>query len=751
MSTRRVTLDPRRAGSMNNRVDPTQHWLGMLTKMLNIDLGKETWKRRFGWKKLASCPCDSFIGIYAYKDTHQTVHVLALGDDGNCYHDLDGFAAPVVMYDAVSWNGTYRATFAARKDDCFIAIGSQLGVGKNLRYDGLSGVLYGVSLDTPTAAPTATVTLGAGDIGAGDFLYRYAFYDADTSWESDWSPAVLVTVPPGPAVSEVQTLTVVGGPSTAGNWYLILGEYRTRELEWDESLANIQAAIEELPTVGQGNVAVAGAALDAGGPMRFTFAGALGNLSVMRVERNELEPAAMTLPIAETTAGATETDADASIALAGIQVYANASGAGAAHGRTIYRRIYRSDDGQPWARPTGDVAELANDAGGTWTDTNAATHGSTLIRQPALQVFSHVVAQQDGLTIWLGDVTNNAPTAAYWAYDIDHPETPGPEPEIAYVGDDSDPVTAVMARGDGILVGKLRAIHYLPRRCTGICEAMTTGAGMVSQASTVSFGGRVAFMSLDGPRYITHALEGDVAFAGTNPKRFCLADTWAQVKKDRLKYASALHDPIRGVVEWYVQRCDWSGVSGAGGPHNDTTIVWYYTLSDAKNPGGIVEIYTGAPNCACMVPGASTLQDKPYGAYPLGYIGEMYEGDHGDGMDSWVTGTVVAASGTQVVVSLDQTVADGALKGTVLYADSGTGTHVCRDVGVCDLVGALIVNDEQGSAGRVLTTATALTLDTTSTVVLGGFPFVLEGMLPSDDPDTVNQYLRAELIAKGPQ
>lgn len=749
MSTRRVTLDPRRAGSMNNRVDPTQHWLGMLTEVLNVDLGHETWKVRRGWKKLASCPCDSFIGIYAYKDTRGTVHVLALGDDGNCYHDLDNFAAPVVMYDAVSWNGTYTATFAARRDDCFIAVGSELGVAKNLRYDGLNCVLYGVSLDTPTAAPTATATLGGGNIEAGTFLYRYTFYDVDTGWESDWSPSVSVTVPAGPAVSEVQTLTVVGGPGTDGAWYLLLGEYRTRELDYDETLGNIQAALEELPTVGAGNVTVGGATLDAGGPMTFTFAGALGNLPVMHIERNALEPLTMTLPIAETTAGSTTSPADASISLAGIQVYADAFGAGGAHGRTIYRKVYRSDDGATWAQVTGAVAELANDTATTWTDTNAATAGATMIRQPALQVFSHVVAQQDGLTVWLGDVTNGASTLALWGYDIDHPETAGALPEFAYVGDDSDPITGAIRRGDGVLVFKLRGIHYLPRRCTGVCEAMVEGVGAVSQASIVSFGGRVAFLSLDGPRYITHALEGDVAFAGTNPKRFCLADTWAQVQKDRLKYASALHDPVRGVVEWYVQRCDWSDVAGAGGAHNDTTIVWYYTLADSQNPGGIVEIYTGAPEYACMVPGVDTLQDTPYGAYPLGYIGHMYEGEHGDGTDSVITGTVLSVNGTRVVVGLDQDVAAGALKGTVLYVDSGTGTHVCRDVEVCDLVHALIVNDETTSAGRVLTTATALTLDATSHIVFGNFPYVLEGMVPSDDPDTVKQYIRAEIIAKG--
>lgn len=76
--------------------------------------------------------------------------------------------------------------------------------------------------------------------------------------------------------SEVQTVTITGGP-TGGTFTLTLNGETTAAIAFDATAATVRAALEALPSISAGDVAVTGAA---GGPYTVTFGGTLAGTNV---------------------------------------------------------------------------------------------------------------------------------------------------------------------------------------------------------------------------------------------------------------------------------------------------------------------------------------------------------------------------------------------------------------------------------------------------------------------------------------
>lgn len=192
MPTRRNVVQAYEAGGMNDFIDSAQHGFGMLKEMRNVRFRDGSWTVREGWAKsnTLAMPWETAIGIFAYRTTREHLRILVVGGDGNIYHDVDNFLAPVELTDAVVWDSTYRAKFCAWKDDCLITIGSVEGVQTNLRYDGRLGRCFGVNFPGPAAAPLL-VDVGVGNVRTGVYDYYYTFYDnppTGTTTESMPSP-----------------------------------------------------------------------------------------------------------------------------------------------------------------------------------------------------------------------------------------------------------------------------------------------------------------------------------------------------------------------------------------------------------------------------------------------------------------------------------------------------------------------------------------------------------------------------------
>lgn len=83
-------------------------------------------------------------------------------------------------------------------------------------------------------------------------------------------------LPTGAGTSEVQTVTISGGP-TGGTFVLDFNGQPTTDLAFNATAASVQTALQALSTIGAGNATVTGSA---GGPYTITFAGTLANTNV---------------------------------------------------------------------------------------------------------------------------------------------------------------------------------------------------------------------------------------------------------------------------------------------------------------------------------------------------------------------------------------------------------------------------------------------------------------------------------------
>jgi hypothetical protein len=115
---------------------------------------------------------------------------------------------------------------------------------------------------------------------------------------------------PGNGTNTVQTVTLGGTPS-GGTFALTCEGMTTAAITWSATnatlLANVDAALEALPTVGTGGVACAATTLTAGiGAFTVTFSGAnvgVRPIAVMTVANNSLTGTSPTVAVALTTPG----------------------------------------------------------------------------------------------------------------------------------------------------------------------------------------------------------------------------------------------------------------------------------------------------------------------------------------------------------------------------------------------------------------------------------------------------------------
>ena len=380
-------------------------------------------------------------------------------------------------------------------------------------------------------------------------------------------------------------------------------------------------------------------------------------------------------------------------------------------GRTIHRLIYSSDDGQPFALLT----TLTNNVATTYADNNTTATGATYVRKQRVPVVKCVAVGPNALPIWANDEENDLPATLYIALDADNPEAIAPLP--IEVGTNDDPITGLLSMRDGVFVGKLHSIHFLNKTCD-TCERVVEGTGVVAWATMKNIGSRLLFLSQEGPATVDHSLQEEVRFIGINDAEFDLSDTWSQVDPERLPFAHAIHHRAEQTIVWHVQRCP-----GAG-RFNDTGIVWEYGKRTSMAPTGKLSI-EDLLICGAFelpVPGAS--QDRPFGTFPYGFVGELYEGNHGDGVEDWHTGYVSSAVGNLVVIDMTGIDESGdGITGVVLLVYEGTGSSVVK--ANCGIPKVLITGYNEASGGnRELVLSEAIPLDSTSKYVLGGFPWV---------------------------
>jgi hypothetical protein len=122
----------------------------------------------------------------------------------------------------------------------------------------------------------------------------------------------VLTVPGAPAAgtNTLQTITI-GGTPTGGTFKLTCEGFTTAAIAWSATnatlVANIDAALEALPTVGTGGVVTAvGTAVAGIGTITCTFSGAntgLRPIAVMTVADNSMTGTTPTIAVALTTPG----------------------------------------------------------------------------------------------------------------------------------------------------------------------------------------------------------------------------------------------------------------------------------------------------------------------------------------------------------------------------------------------------------------------------------------------------------------
>jgi flagellar hook protein FlgE len=105
-----------------------------------------------------------------------------------------------------------------------------------------------------------------------------------------------------PAVDEIQTISIAGGPPTSGKFNLTLNGEMTGDINWNATAAEVQTALEALPGVSVGDVSCADGPLP-GSDITVTFEGNLAgqDITEMTVSGSTLD--AGTASVAETTKG----------------------------------------------------------------------------------------------------------------------------------------------------------------------------------------------------------------------------------------------------------------------------------------------------------------------------------------------------------------------------------------------------------------------------------------------------------------
>lgn len=737
-------LKPTHAGSMVDIVDPVLHE-DMLRELRNIQYRAGRWDRRWGWAKAnaTAMPWTMAIGATSFRDTQDTLHILVVGDDGNLHVSVDGGATfqIVTLHTEVDWDETYQATFAKQGDDLFICIGAANGDSQNLRYNGITAAAYGVSIGAPAAAPTVADGGLGGAIQDGEFDYFVVFYDATTDREGNRS-AIATVVLERPEAPEAPPTLAQG---VAGN--VVAGIPHRYRYSFYEPATGVESALCDVfrtitPTVNsQIELVDVRVCPDAGVWQRriyrdddgagYMLLGTIADNATTVYSDNLAAPA-----------GAEYVYPTRQIELTAIPTFDGT-------GRDVYRRIYRQDDGEGYAL----LGTITDNVTVAYTDQAATAPGAAWVQRLRVPVCKAVAFNKDGTALFMNDVENDEPARIY-VMAVDDPEALSTDTSLAIqsAGTDDDPIVGGIPVRDGVAVYKRRSIHWVPRQCKR-CESKIDGVGAVSWATIRNIGTMIAALGDLGPYVVSHMFEEDWRFVGPDPRRFCLAEFWETVLEDRLPWATSTHYRRWGIIEWHVQRCEHDeDYVSQWGDHNDTSIVWEYTTNR-------VWIQDRMIDCGFELPSAGLTGAVPWGAFPLGYVGPLYDGPHGDGVSENIKVQVLSADGVYItivatnILTGEEVVLDAeGWRGSIFYVSSGPGGHVCQSViDPCWRTAQLIVDHSlaSGIVGQRIRTAEALAVDATSYAWIGGSVKRewLDG-IDADDPDTIKTMPHCDLQVK---
>jgi len=436
--------------------------------------------------------------------------------------------------------------------------------------------------------------------------------------------------------------------------------------------------------------------------------------------------------------------ANRQVNITGIPVFGGWTGVG----RTIYRYIYRLDFGGAWYR----LATIADNTTVAYNDNLAATTNVSFIHYHQVDAFHCVALNRSGILTWGYEPTENTPASIYTAVDHLHPEQlrvdSDTQPIVVEAGGDDDPLVALYGMRDGVFAIKGKSVYLYSALCED-CEGIHEGIGTVSWASVVNVGSVPWWLSDSGPVGIDHSIMEQFRYAGPDGMFFALRELWDSVDTSFLRFSWGIHASCQGrkCIMWGVRRC-------TTGDHNDTIIVWDYANRTDMYPYGKLHLWTMLCDFACRVKVDGREEDEIWGAFPGGFVGKFFDGQHGDGCEDFLTLTPVTVNGTVIGIDpadLPAWALEGSgLKGVSVFVYGGTGEPYGVDIPVCYPSQALITEHTTDSAlGHHITTSADLGLDTTSVLWLGGFCW--EGRLRHDAemPGIQKQWVMLQLKTKG--
>jgi flagellar hook-associated protein 2 len=168
---------------------------------------------------------------------------------------------------------------------------SQLSISMAYNANGSSATLAlpGMAVSSEGGATTASLA----GFATSDFIRSQVAQDSKIKVDG---------FPSDSAVSEVQQ---IAHPTAidSGTFTLSYGGYTTSSIDYNASIADIQAAINALPSVQAGDITVSGDTLDGTGNLTFTFKNTLGDVSSMLIDSSGLSSP---LTVTEQTKGVDE-------------------------------------------------------------------------------------------------------------------------------------------------------------------------------------------------------------------------------------------------------------------------------------------------------------------------------------------------------------------------------------------------------------------------------------------------------------
>jgi hypothetical protein len=221
-----------------------------------------------------------------------TTYHFEYGDQGPCDANACTATAPqpaggvdeVQTISIRATAGQFKLTFGSdtTADLPFNASAKQVEVAlAALQSIGSGNVAVGGGSGDATGSAPYVVQFG-GSLAASD-VSQISAQNGTVALSGTSSATVTTTTPGTASAKEVQTISI---KAAAGQFKLTFGSDTTANLEFDSTAAEVQSALEALPSIGAGNVELSDGPGDATGssPYVVSFEGALANKNVAQLE-----------------------------------------------------------------------------------------------------------------------------------------------------------------------------------------------------------------------------------------------------------------------------------------------------------------------------------------------------------------------------------------------------------------------------------------------------------------------------------